>query len=181
MKTTSPRLAIALLILGILAPSARADEFRFVDFLQLHGAAALGLAPAGKAVALGAGRAAHAGWTTDADAAKAKAKKTGKRVLMLFTGSDWCPWCKLLDREILTSEAFLDYADKNLVLLLLDFPQAKAQDDKVKAQNDQLAKDYGVKGFPTVVVLRADGTKAGETGYNKAGPAAFIGELEKLK
>jgi len=41
-----------------------------------------------------------AGWLVDIDEAYAKAKKTNKPILANFTGSDWCGWCKRLDKDV---------------------------------------------------------------------------------
>ncbi|MCK5682332.1 thioredoxin family protein, partial [bacterium] len=35
-------------------------------------------------------------WQTDFAAAKAQAQKENKLLLIDFTGSDWCGWCKKL-------------------------------------------------------------------------------------
>ncbi len=35
-------------------------------------------------------------WETDLEAAKARAEKENKTILINFTGSDWCGWCKCL-------------------------------------------------------------------------------------
>ena len=43
----------------------------------------------------------HADWGTDYKAALAQAKAENKQVLLDFTGSDWCGYCKLLDKEVL--------------------------------------------------------------------------------
>ena len=120
-------------------------------------------------------------WLIDFDAAKSKAKTDNKLVLLDFTGSDWCGWCKRLDAEVFSKPQFQEYAAKNLVLVELDFPRSKQQSDAVKKQNMQLSSEYGIEGFPTVIVLNAAGKKVGELGYMPGGPDAFIAALEKLR
>ncbi len=120
-------------------------------------------------------------WLTDYDAAKSKAKSDNKLVLLDFTGSDWCVYCKQLGAEVFSKPQFQEYAAKNLVLVELDFPRRKEQSDAVKKQNMQLASEYEIQGFPTVIVLNAAGKKVGELGYMPGGPDAFIAALEKLR
>ncbi|HEY2103262.1 MAG TPA: thioredoxin family protein [Chthoniobacterales bacterium] len=120
-------------------------------------------------------------WLTNYDTAKTKAKSDNKLMLLDFTGSDWCGWCKRLNAEVFSKPQFQDYAAKNLVLVELDFPKAKPQSDDVKKQNMQLASRYQIEGFPTVIVLNPDGKKVGELGYMEGGPDAFIAALEKLR
>ena len=124
---------------------------------------------------------AEANWLTNYDEAKTKAKSDNKFLLLDFTGSDWCGWCKRLNAEVFSKAQFQDYAAKNLVLVELDFPRAKPQTDEVKKQNMQLASQYQIEGFPTIVVLNADGRKIGELGYMEGGPEAFIAAIEKLR
>ncbi len=120
-------------------------------------------------------------WQTDYKKAQEEAKADKKLLLVDFTGSDWCGWCIRLNREVFSKPEFQEYAHKNLVLLEIDFPRAKAQVDSVKKQNEQLASQYQIQGFPTIIVLNSDGKKVGELGYMEGGPSAFIAELEKLR
>jgi len=120
-------------------------------------------------------------WLTNYDAAKTQAKSDNKLLLLDFTGSDWCGWCKRLNAEVFSKSQFQDYAAKNLVLVELDFPRAKPQSDELKKQNTELASQYQIEGFPTVIVLNAEGKKVGELGYMEGGPQAFIAALEKLR
>ena len=122
-----------------------------------------------------------AGWEEDYEKSLARAKAESKLLLMDFTGSDWCGWCIKLDKEVFSEKAFQDYAKEKLVLLELDFPQQKEQSQKLKDQNEKLSKEYGIEGYPTIVVLNSEGKKIGELGYVKGGPTAFIAELDKLK
>ena len=121
-------------------------------------------------------------WETDYKKAQQTAKVQNKLLLINFTGSDWCGYCIQFDRTILSKQEFKDYANKNLVLLEVDFPRRKEQSAAVKAQNQRLGSEYQVQGFPTVVILNGDGRKVWEyEGYFADGPQAFIAELEKLR
>ena len=123
---------------------------------------------------------ASAQWLTDYAKALSQAKAENKPVLIDFTGSDWCGWCMKLDREVFSMQDFKDYAAQKLVLLKIDFPRRTPQSAEQKAQNERLASQYGIHGFPTVVILRPDGSKSGELGYLPGGVRAFLAELEKL-
>ncbi len=124
---------------------------------------------------------AAAGWGDDYDKALAQAKAEKKLVVLDFTGSDWCGWCIKLDKEVFSKKEFKDYAKNNLVLVEVDFPQGKKLSKKTKEQNDKLQAEYGVKGYPTIVVLNPEGKKVGELGYQEGGPAPFTAKLDALK
>lgn len=125
-------------------------------------------------------REASANWVTNYDAALARAKEQNAKVFLLFTGSDWCVWCMRLEKEILGTPEFAAYAGRNLVLVKLDFPENTPISAELKRQNETLAKKYGIRGFPTVVVLDSRGKRIGEMGYREGGPRPFIQELDKL-
>ena len=125
---------------------------------------------------------AEANWLTDYEAAKAKAKSDHKLVLLNFTGSDWCGYCKLMQAQIFSKPQFQDYAAKNLVLVELDFPRFKQQGDVVRKQNMKLASEYDIEAFPTLVVLSPEGKPlAKNPGYIEGGPEPLIAALEKLR
>ena len=121
-----------------------------------------------------------ANWLTDFEAAKEVAASEDKPLLLDFTGSDWCIWCIRLKDEVFTREAFTDYAEDELVLVELDFPRGKSQTEELKAQNAALAEKYGVRGFPTIVLLSPDGDLIDKTGYRKGGPEAYVAHLKEL-
>ena len=117
-------------------------------------------------------------WLTDSTAALAQAREKNRPVLIEFTGSDWCPGCIQLDRAVFQTEAFQKYAAENLVLLKVDFPR-KPLSAAQRAHNEKLRLQYKVQGFPTIVVLKSDGTLAGTFFPQVANTQAFIRQVEK--
>ncbi len=124
---------------------------------------------------------AKAGWLTDYAQAQEEAKSQNKLLLMDFTGSDWCGWCMVLEKEIFSKPEFKEYASKNLVLLELDFPRRKELPRETMEQNQRLAIKHQIQGFPTIVVLDGSGKELAQLGYMRGGPTAFIAQLEKLR
>jgi thioredoxin-related protein len=121
-------------------------------------------------------------WLSDYKAAVAQAKADHKNILMDFTGSDWCPWCIKMDKEVLDTKEFKTYAGKNLILMLVDFPQSKQLPQKVQDQNADLQKKFSADGFPTFVLTDPDGKVLGQqVGYLEGGPSAFITMLDGFK
>ncbi len=119
-------------------------------------------------------------WLTSFDQAKAESKKSGKPILMDFTGSDWCIWCQKLKQEVFSTPEFTAWATKNVVLLELDYPRKAPQAESVKKQNTELAEKYNIEGYPTVLFVNADGKVLGQSGYEKGGPAAWTSNADKL-
>ncbi len=134
-------------------------------------------APAPKAAAPAA-VSAETAWLTDFDAAKAKAKAENKFLLLDFSGSDWCGWCIKLDKEVFSKKEFKEFAARNFVLVMLDYPRSKPQPDAIKAQNEKLAKQYTIEGVPTVLILDSNGKLVDQAGYREGGAAAYVSYLK---
>ena len=117
---------------------------------------------------------AEAVWFASWDKAAVAAKESGKPILADFTGSDWCGWCIRLDDEVFATQEFGAWARQNVILLKLDFPHQKEQDAELKKQNSSLAQKYGIRGFPTVLFLDAEGTPLGKAGYLPGGPCKWL-------
>ena len=121
------------------------------------------------------------GFTDDWDAALKKASSEKKNVFALFTGSDWCIWCKRLEGEILSKKEFSDNVGKTFVPVFLDFPSDKSLVPEATAKrNKELAKKYKVRGYPSVFILDAKGEVLAQTGYDKVGPAEYLAKLNSL-
>ncbi len=120
------------------------------------------------------------GWLTDFDKAKEAAALTKRPILADFSGSDWCGWCIKLKAEVFSQEAFQDYAKDNLVLFLADFPRNKALPETLKAQNEMLMRTYGIRGFPTVLLLDSEGKVIDKTGYRAGGAAGYVEHVKQL-
>lgn len=124
----------------------------------------------------------HAGddWLTDFEKAKKEAAEKHRPILANFSGSDWCGWCRKLDKEVFSQKAFKDYAGDNLILFVADFPAKKEPSAELKRQNEALSKTYSVRGYPTVLLLTAEGKEIARTGYREGGAEAYVEHLKEL-
>lgn len=118
-------------------------------------------------------------WETDYDKALKRAAEQSRYVLLDFTGSDWCRFCIMLDREVFSKKAFQQYAKENLVAVKLDFPQHKKLPAALKKQNDVLARQYRVRGYPTIILLSPSGEIAARLGYQRGGAEAYVETLRE--
>ncbi|MEO6301957.1 MAG: thioredoxin family protein [Bacteroidia bacterium] len=89
-------------------------------------------------------------WYTDIMKAHEISLATNKPIFALFTGSDWCFWCKKLQANVLSKPEFVEWAKKNVVLVELDFPRGKALSPELVQQNNSLQQTFGVQGYPTI-------------------------------
>lgn len=114
----------------------------------------------------------HANWLTDFDKAQAQARQEGKFLLMEFTGSDWCPPCKALAKEVLETSKFAGWAkNSQVVLLKLDFPRKTPLSEAQSKHNRQIQEKFKIEGYPTLIVLDPSGKEVARTsGYNRGAP-----------
>ena len=118
-----------------------------------------------------------AGFTDDLDAALASAKDKGKFVYICFSGSDWCGWCIKLEKEVFSDATFAPAVKDKYELVFIDSPRDKSRlSETAKAKNPGLTKQYKVRGFPSYVVLKSDGTEVARGSAYRAGGAEKYAE-----
>ena len=103
-------------------------------------------------------------WQQVLDIAKAENKH-----VFVDAYTDWCHWCKVMDKETFTDAAVGKVMNDNFIAVKIEMESGWGVD---------VAMKYGVRGFPTFLVLSADGRLVQRlVGYMP--PASFIPELQK--
>jgi protein disulfide-isomerase len=120
------------------------------------------------------------GWLTDWEAAKAKSKAENKPILINVTGSDWCGACMQLEKDVFSTAAFKDFAAGKVILMEADLPEKTKLPDALRKQNEALEAKYVVEGFPTVLLLDAEGKKlSADMGDYEGDAAGFLKILKE--
>lgn len=126
-------------------------------------------------------------WHTNLVEAVDKSIAQDKPLLLFFTGSDWCGWCKKLQAEAFFKPEFEKWAEENVVLMELDFPRRTAQPEELKQQNTNILRMFGVRGYPTIWFVNPTKNgneinfeKIGKTGYVRGGADAWVAEAERI-
>ncbi|WP_136480071.1 thioredoxin family protein [Cognatitamlana onchidii] len=118
-------------------------------------------------------------WHTDMEKALDIATKENKKMMLFFTGSDWCGWCKKLQKEVFMTSDFQAWSD-SVVLVEIDFPKRTPQDDKTRGQNQHLQSIFKVRGYPTVYFVSPEKTTDGRTNLKSLGRTGYVrGGAEK--
>ncbi|MBK1832935.1 thioredoxin family protein [Roseibacillus ishigakijimensis] len=119
-------------------------------------------------------------WHTDFEKGQKAAEEAGKNLLVDFTGSDWCHWCIKLKEEVFDQEAFEAVAE-DYVLVELDFPNDESLvSPEQRKKNEELALNYSVEGFPTVLLFDSAGRPIARTGYQQGGAEAYLKHLAEI-
>lgn len=147
-------------------------------------AAALALAAAAAADDAATSGAEAGKWTQDLEAATKLAAEKGLPAILKFTGSDWCPWCKHMERQVFSKDEFKRWAVTNVVLVSLDYPRGEnvgTVPDAFKERNRKMLDEYGVTGFPTYFVLSPSGERLGVLGASRdATPKKFAEDVRRV-
>ena len=184
-----PAICVLLLLAqGVAALSSSEDsqlpDPRFVESSAHHLNTYLGVAGVGcaeKDIAVSHDRKmGHIEWTTNYQEAEALAKKENRPLLLFFTGTDWCGWCKRLVREVFDDPEFAEKLGNRFVFVELDFPMRKTLPEAIVKQNQELKEKYKIDGYPTVVIVSPSGQKLGVTGYREGGARAYAEHLQSF-
>lgn len=119
-------------------------------------------------------------WETNFKKVTQLAAKEKKPILLFFHGSDWCPPCKLMQREVFSNPEFITFASKKILFLDVDFPSKIKLSETQLKHNKNIEQKFVIKngyeqGFPQVIMIDAKGKVL----YQKKG---YAGEgLNQLK
>ena len=106
--------------------------------------------------------------------------------MLNFAGNDWCGFCIKLDKEVFNTPEFKEWAKENVILVELDFPRNKEQEQAIKKQNKALMELLDVQGYPTIWFVKP--TKEGKnleqlgvnTGYNSGGASEWLKKANEI-
>lgn len=127
-------------------------------------------------------------WHTDLSKAVSISINEKKPIMLFFTGSDWCGWCMRLKKEVFNHEKFKIWSDEKIILVELDFPRRKKLESNILNQNRELARIFGVSGYPTVWFVnpqkldsnKLNFLKLGKLGYLAGGTSKWISTAENF-
>ena len=125
----------------------------------------------------------QSGWSQNFDEAQKQALETKRDLLVEFSGSDWCPWCKKIEADVFGRSEFVQRASEQYVLVQVDLPRSPQVIAKVPDfdRNQMLAAEYRIGSFPTVSLMTPGGEVYARTGYQAGGVDAYWKHLEQLR
>lgn len=120
-------------------------------------------------------------WASSYEQAIEQARMTHQSIVLLFTGSDWCHWCKILEQDFISNSHFAQALRGEFLFVRVELPRSHSLPPQVIENNRLLRKRYDVSGLPTLVVLDAQGSILGRSGYLKMSPHQFAAQLQAMR
>ncbi len=120
-------------------------------------------------------------WSNNLNEAFREATATNKKVLLFFSTDDNCDRCQKLDKNVLQSPEFKDFAKDNYILVKQDF---QPTDDPAQLeQNLLVVEKYNKDGFfPLLVIINKNAKVIGQVGaYNNETPNQYLDRLLSVK
>lgn len=108
-------------------------------------------------------------WYRNVEEANAEATERGT-IIMVDVYTDWCHWCKELDKNVFTDQSVIDLSTKIVNL------KVNAEDNR---EGTALARKFGVQGYPTILFITADGREVDRIG-GYLPPEDFAAEMGKI-
>ncbi len=119
-------------------------------------------------------------WSENVAESIEAAKADNKDVMILFTGSDWCPPCMQLEKDVLSQPDFFEKVREKYVLVICDFPQKTEQSEELKKQNNEWQSKFGVAGYPTIVLVDSEQRPYAFSGSREGSAGDYVTHIDSL-
>lgn len=118
-------------------------------------------------------------WHDDYQAALTESKSTKKPLLLVFTGTGWCTYCKKLEQEVFSTSQFAKAAGDQYVFVKMEYdyrgiPLAK----QFQKQHQELSRQYNIQSYPTVIIVNSEEQILLTTGYRAGGGERYAAYLQ---
>ena len=135
------------------------------------------------ALLIGAVLVSGAEWVSSYRSAKKQALAQNKKILIFFSGSDWCESGRLLNRDLFRTRSFQQLASEKYILYNADFPKYTKLGQEQEDTNKHLASRYGIHRFPALVVIepKYGGVLVKQIGLKGTTPKMLLDKLAKIE
>ncbi|MCE2982434.1 MAG: thioredoxin family protein [Parachlamydia sp.] len=118
-------------------------------------------------------------WLTHYPEAVKQSQSSGKPIVVLFTGTNWCPACMKLEKEVLKKPEFAGAVGSRFIFLKAEFPDSSAESVQASPYYSLLER-YNIETFPTLVIIDAKGQRLNTVGYQAGGPSHYINKMMQM-
>ena len=112
------------------------------------------------------------------DEAIETSRLTGRPIVLVFTGSDWCGWCHRLSREVFDTPQFASWSKDRVILVEADFPRTHQLPSEIAQTNQRLATKFSIASYPTVLMIDSREQLLLRIKYKAGGAVAWISKVQ---
>jgi thioredoxin-related protein len=118
-------------------------------------------------------------WLTMGEAYKKNEKRPRKIFVDVYT--DWCGWCKVMDRKTFSDPEVIEYVNKNYYAVKLNAEGRKeVKMGEFTTTEQGVASAFNVNSYPTIVYIEKDfKTFTPQPGFRE--PQQFLADLKTFK
>lgn len=117
-------------------------------------------------------------WCEDYSKSKELSQRNSKPILILFTGTSWCPACMKLEREVINNPRFAQAVGNNFIFYKAEFSEP-TEEAMMRSPDKALVDRYGIKAFPTMIVIDGNGKQLFTVNYRAGGVDSYAQELNQ--
>lgn len=125
-------------------------------------------------------------WHTNYEKAIKEASTKNQPILLFFHGSDWCPPCIQMQKEVFSNKDFIAFASNKVIFLDVDFPYQNPLSPQQLKHNMAVKLKFGLpkefkEGFPQVIIIDATGKVLyQEKGYDGKGAGNLTSKINAI-
>lgn len=117
---------------------------------------------------------------TALEEALAKSSSEGKHLLVAFLGTGWSMSSKRIQQNILEDPKFLEYAEKELVVLALEARRKPAMTKEETKIFHTWVTRFNVMTYPTLILLAPDEQEVFRHGYKELDAETYVDLLRNI-
>lgn len=93
----------------------------------------------------------------DWDIAKQQSELTGKNILIILTGAEWCKPCVKMEKNVIEHQQFIEYASQNLVIFEINIPRNQNYNSKIMKDYVYFKNKYSTNALPIMILVDKNG------------------------
>jgi thioredoxin-related protein len=118
---------------------------------------------------------------TNWEIAKNKAELSNKNILIILTGSDWCKPCIKMEKKVIHTPQFEEYAKNNLEIFEINLPNHFDYSSEIIKEYEYFKNKYQSNALPSLILVDKNGNELGKVSKGVFSIEKVISTLENFK
>ncbi|MDF0720898.1 thioredoxin family protein [Kaistella sp. PBT33-4] len=115
----------------------------------------------------------------DWNVAQEKAQKSGKNILIILTGSEWCKPCIKMKKNVIETIEFEKFANESVEIFEINLPRNQDLNSKVVMDYQYFKNKFKTNALPSLILLDKEGNELVKISDGLASKQKVISKLSK--